>query len=198
MGWHKDNIRVDKSTPRWYPLFADIIRKWGHNPLSVYCPGGQNPRPDHIRCDTGTVELNPGPDTPRKKLSFDVWNLDSLPARDFARIPFIESLQNVNDFDMFGICESMLTTNITNEDVYINGFAPEPFRSDKGPDARNGGVVYILKNQDKLKKTNLCCSFVLPSKHYKHKTQRIFGLAGKHLRIYTWRVFLCFYLLWRF
>ena len=67
---------------------------------------------------SGTVELNSGPDTtPRKKPSFAVWNLDSLPARDFAKIPLIERLQNVNDIDMF---ESILITNITSEEIYIN------------------------------------------------------------------------------
>ena len=34
------------------------------------------------------IESNPGPIT-KKNLSFAVWNLDSLPARDYARIPLI-------------------------------------------------------------------------------------------------------------
>ena len=59
---------------------------------------------------SGSVEVNPGPTNPKlKNLSFAVWNLDSLPARDFARIPVIESFQSTYDFDLFGICESMLT-----------------------------------------------------------------------------------------
>ena len=33
---------------------------------------------------SGTVELNPGPVSSQKKLSFAVWNLDNLPARDFS------------------------------------------------------------------------------------------------------------------
>ena len=39
----------------------------------------------------------------------------------------------------------MLTTNITNEDVYINSISPKPFRSDNGPDARNGGVCLYFR-----------------------------------------------------
>ena len=100
---------------------------------------------------SGTVELNPGPESPQKKLSFAVWNLDSLPARDFARIPLIESLQNINDFDISGVCESMLTTNSLNEDIYINGFSPEPFRSDKGLNTRNGGVCLYFKESLPIK-----------------------------------------------
>ena len=97
---------------------------------------------------SGTVELNPGPVSPQKKLSFAVWN---LPARDFARIPLIESLQNINDFDMFDVCESMLTSNILNEDIYINGFSPEPFRSDKGLNTRNGGICLYFKESLPIK-----------------------------------------------
>ena len=66
---------------------------------------------------SGSVEINPGPHM-SKNLSFAVWNLDSLPARDFARIPLIESLQTTYDFDLFGVCESMLTENISNEDIF--------------------------------------------------------------------------------
>ena len=45
---------------------------------------------------SGSVEINPGPPSPKEKeLSFAVWNLDSLPARDFARIPLIETLQSI-------------------------------------------------------------------------------------------------------
>lgn len=81
---------------------------------------------------SGTVEVNPGPNSSKdKKLSFAFWNLDSLPARDFARIPLIEAFQNKYGFDMFGVCESMLSSTISNEDVFIDGFSPDPFRADK-------------------------------------------------------------------
>ena len=77
--------------------------------------------------------------------------MDSLPARDFARIPLIESLQASYDFDMFGVCESMLTKNISNEDTFINGFSPDPFMSDKDSDTRNGGVCLYFKESLPIK-----------------------------------------------
>ena len=80
-----------------------------------------------------------------KNLSFVVWNLDSLPTVDFARIPLVESFQITYDVDIFGVCESMLTENISNEDILTNGFSPDPFRSDKDPDTRNGGVCMYFK-----------------------------------------------------
>ena len=59
------------------------------------------------------IESNPGPIS-KKNLSFAVWNLDSLPAHDYARIPLIESLQAEYKFDIFGVCESALTGSIPN------------------------------------------------------------------------------------
>ena len=64
------------------------------------------------------IEINPGPLT-KKNLSFAVWNLDSLPARDYARIPLIESFQAEYKFDMFGVCKSALTGDISKESILV-------------------------------------------------------------------------------
>ena len=74
-----------------------------------------------------------------------MWNLDSLPARNFARIPFLETLQDFHKFDIFAICESSLNDSISNEDLYIHGFSPEPFRADKVAGAHSGGVCLYFK-----------------------------------------------------
>ena len=101
---------------------------------------------------SGTVEINPGPlQTKKSNLSFAVWNLDSLPARDFARIPLIESFQASYDFDLFGVCESSLRKDITNEDIFIGGFAPDPYRSDKPIHIRNGGACLYYKENLPIK-----------------------------------------------
>ena len=102
---------------------------------------------------SGTVEINPGPHTFKKKISFAIWNLDSLPARDFARIPLIESLHATYDFDM-------LTKNISNQDILINVFSLDPFRSDKDSDSRNGGVCLYFKESLPIKER--CDLEILP------------------------------------
>ena len=48
------------------------------------------------------TETNPGPSC-KKNLSFASWNLDSLPAPEYARIPLIESLQAEYSFDILGV-----------------------------------------------------------------------------------------------
>ena len=72
------------------------------------------------------IKVDPGPVLSKKpKLSFAVWNLDIIPARDFARIPIIETFQASYDFDLFGVCESLLNKDIAKDDILINGFSPE-------------------------------------------------------------------------
>ena len=101
---------------------------------------------------SGTVEVNLGPDKSKKtNLSFAVWNLDSIPARDFARIPLIETLQATYDFDIFGVCESFLNNDISNEDILIRGFSPDPFQADKPVNTRNGGVCLYFKENWPIK-----------------------------------------------
>ena len=95
---------------------------------------------------SGSVEKNPGPKRHEKNsLSFAMWNLDSIPARDYCRLPLIESFQAVYDFDIFGACETSLTDLIPNENIFIHGFSPEPFRSNKPQNAHSGGVCLYYK-----------------------------------------------------
>ena len=100
----------------------------------------------------GNVEKNPGPlYTKLNNFSFAVWNLDSIPARDYARIPLIETFQAIHNVDIFGVCESSLTSDIFDNDILINGFSSQPFRSDKPPHIRNGGVCLYYKENLPIK-----------------------------------------------
>jgi hypothetical protein len=58
---------------------------------------------------SGCVESNPGPDN---KITFGVWNLDSLLTRDKHKIGLIEGINSVKKFDIFGVVESYLTPDI--------------------------------------------------------------------------------------
>ena len=52
---------------------------------------------------------------------------------------------------MFGVCETMLSGNISNEEIFINGFSPDPFRNDKASNIRNGGVCLFYKESLPIK-----------------------------------------------
>ena len=101
---------------------------------------------------SGSVEINPGPATPTKNnLTFAFWNLDSIPAREFARIPILETLHSTYGFDIFGVCESMLTEDILNEDILVGGYSPDILRSDKPSSIRNGEVCLYYKESLPIK-----------------------------------------------
>ena len=102
---------------------------------------------------SGTIELNPGPDKIKKtKLSFAVWNLDSIPAHDYARITLIETFQSTYNFDIFGVCESFLSDGISNEDILINGFSPDPLEPTNLEIVETEEYVYIVKRTFQLRK----------------------------------------------
>ena len=115
----------------------------------------------HILLIISGIEVNPGPVLSKKtKLPFAVWNLDSIPARDFARIPLIETFQATYDFDLFGVCESLLNKYIAKDDISMNGFSPEPLRADKPGNVRNGGVCLYFKEHLLIKER--CDLEILP------------------------------------
>ena len=94
----------------------------------------------------GNIERNPGPNN---NLKFATWNLDSLLTRDGIKKSLIEGLDSHHKFDVFGVCESYLTKNNTDDDIFISGFAEKPFRADcknVPEDARpRGGVCLYFK-----------------------------------------------------
>ena len=107
---------------------------------------------------SGSVHVNPGPPALRNKISFCCWNIDSLLARDRAKISLIEGLQSVHNFDIFVICESYLNDNTDPQDLIIDGFSPTPFRSDCKDTAsrpRGGVCLYFKEHLPIINRTDL-------------------------------------------
>ena len=94
---------------------------------------------------SGCVETNPGPDN---KINFGVWNLDSLLTRDKHKISLIEGINSVNKFDMFGVVESYLTPEISDDQLEIHGFSSIPFRADSADTGRPRGGVCLYYNEN--------------------------------------------------
>ena len=100
-----------------------------------------------LNCATcNNRQQHPGPKC--SNLSFATWNIDSLLARDGAKKPFLESIQNLHQFDLFGICETYLTNKIPDEDLTLDGFSAAPLRADcKSVGGKSqGGVCLYYKN----------------------------------------------------
>ena len=89
------------------------------------------------------IELNPGPS---KAISICQWNLNSMWVNDFSKISQISAFLNVHNFDVFCVCESFLTSSISDDDprLAIDGY--ELIRCDHPSDTKRGGVCIYYKS----------------------------------------------------
>ena len=100
---------------------------------------------------SGNVESNPGPRP--NSFSIGCWNVDSLLTREGVKKDYLESIQSIHHFDLFGICETYLNTDTKPENLVIAGFSPNPIRADyKGTSTRpRGGVCLYYKDATPIK-----------------------------------------------
>ena len=92
---------------------------------------------------SGDVHQNPGP-LSNKCLKFFHWNLNSLCARDRIKIPLIETYDTLYKFDIIAVSETMLDNSIKKDEIYIEGFSKDVFRSDHPSNTNTGEYVFIL------------------------------------------------------
>ena len=93
---------------------------------------------------SGDVESNPGPQK-QNCLKFFHWNLNSICARGRIKIPLIEAYNSVHKFDVIGLSETMLDDMISDEDIHIEGFSREVYRSDHPSNTKTGGVFLYFR-----------------------------------------------------
>ena len=92
----------------------------------------------------GDVETNPGPQQ-QICLRFFHWNLNSICDRGHIKILLIEAYNSVRKFDVIALSETMLDDMISNEDVHIEGFSSEVYRSDHPSNTKTGGVCLYFR-----------------------------------------------------
>ena len=77
------------------------------------------------------------------------WNVTSLPAHNFARIPLIQHYNAINDFNLIAITETALKNEIPNEKIEIPGYCP--IRCDLANGDSHGGVMIYHKENMAVK-----------------------------------------------
>ena len=92
----------------------------------------------------GDIETNPGPRV-ENFFKFFHWNLNSICARGNIKIPLIEAYNSVHHFDVIAISETMLDNSISDEDIFIEGFSREIYRSDHPSNTKLGGVCLYFR-----------------------------------------------------
>ena len=90
----------------------------------------------------GDIHLNPGPISSLFK--FAHWNLNSIVAHDFSRIPLLEAFANQENLKLFAITESALKNKVPDQKIEIEGFSH--IRNDLPANDRCGGVLLYYKN----------------------------------------------------
>ena len=93
---------------------------------------------------SGDIHLNPGPHT-ENQFKFFHWNLNSICARGAIKIPLIEAYNSVHHFDVITISESMLDQTISDNDIFIEGFSREIYRSDHPSNSKTGGACVYFR-----------------------------------------------------
>ena len=128
---------------------------------------------------SGCIESNPGPDN---KITFGVWNLDSLLTRDKHKIGLIEGINSVKKFDIFGVVESYLTPDINEDELEIHGFSPIPFRADSSSVGRPRGGVCLYYNIDLpiINRTNMTDIEETIVTEIRLKKKKIFFILSYH------------------
>ena len=67
----------------------------------------------------GDIHPNPGPSS---FFNFAHWNLNSLAAHDFARIPILETFAIQENLNLLAITESALKKDVTNNKLILKAF----------------------------------------------------------------------------
>ena len=99
----------------------------------------------------GDIETNPGPQI-NCCLKLFHWNLNSICARGSIKIPLIEAYNSIHHFDLFAVSESMLSSEIKNQNISIEGFSKDVFRSDHPSNSRIGGVCVYFREDLPIKR----------------------------------------------
>ena len=78
------------------------------------------------------------------------WNLNSIPAHDFSRIPLIQAYNSIHNFHLIAITETALKDSIPDDKIDIPGYSP--IRCDLPNNDSHGGVLIYHKLDLSVKK----------------------------------------------
>ena len=90
----------------------------------------------------GDVSLNPGQKT--EDIKFMHWNLNSLTAHAFSRVPLLHAYMVQHNLDIAAISESALSKTISDSSIQIPGY--NSIRFDLENSDSHGGVIIYHKN----------------------------------------------------
>ena len=90
-------------------------------------------------------DIHPHPGQVDLGLKFCHWNLNCIIARDGIKIPLIETYNYIFHYDIIALSETIINNSVPDEDIFIEGFSKEIFRSDHPSGDKKGGVYIYFK-----------------------------------------------------
>ena len=91
----------------------------------------------------GDVEINPGPLC--QTFKFCHWNLNSICPREKVKVSLIKAYKSLHQCDVIALPDTTLNDTINNEDIFIEKFSREIYRSDHPSSSKIGDFVSIFK-----------------------------------------------------
>ena len=101
---------------------------------------------------SGDVEENPGPKhKPCQNFSICHWNVNSVSAHNFSKVPLLRAYMFIHKFDVICISQTLLNsdTGFDDDNLKIEGY--NIVRSDYPSNSRQGGVCIYYKQSLALK-----------------------------------------------
>ena len=96
------------------------------------------------------VHVNPGPNNINNNIfSFCNWNCNSLAKDNFNRVDLLKVQASIYNYDIIGLCETLLNDNVEIPESLIEGYNFEPLNHSSG--TKRGGVGIFYKNSLPLK-----------------------------------------------
>ena len=97
-------------------------------------------------------DIHPHPGQVDVGLKFCHWNLNGIIARDRIKIPLIEAYNSIFHYDIIALSETIINNSVPDEDIFIEGFSKEIFRSDHPSGDKKGGVCIYFKENLPIKR----------------------------------------------
>ena len=98
-------------------------------------------------------DIHPNPGQFDNSLKFCHWNLNGVCARDKIKITLLEAYNSIFHYDLM-LSETYLNKTVKNEEIIINGFSTEMFRSDHPGGDKQGRVCVYFKEDLPVKRRN--------------------------------------------
>ena len=78
--------------------------------------------------------------------------MNGIIARDKIKIPLIEAYNSIFHHDIIALSETIINNSLQDEDIFIEGFSKEIFRSDHPSGNKKGGVCIYFKETLPIKR----------------------------------------------